>query len=900
MKKSLLVLLICAAANAFSQNNDKKAHAIDVDAIRETQLTGDVGLKPTIMSFPANAKSVEQFLKRFPGKKYLTFPESRDNSIRLLDSLPVKWLNRTAAQLAAFEGTAQPGEYYVFQVGVYASTEALKNLTTVFSPIKNAQQQIVSDVTCFNTEGVAYTGKAYKKAVDLAAKHVLPLWFGIQLPDNASGTYKGVIQIKPEGLATTNITVTINIKGDKIDNRGYNHETKLSRLAWLNSRIGLDNDITNGYQQLNRTDNNISILGRSIKLSPEGLPADIQTYFDNNNQHLLPGSQPILAGKLNFIVQQGGKQLAFTPSATTFKDDFPGATHWTTLLRNPDVNITVHGTAEFDGFMGYQLDVTPTKDIQVQDIRLEMPMEAQKSKYMMGLDKEGGLRPDKWNWKWDVINKDQDEVWMGDVNGGLKIKLKGANYKRQLVNIYYEFGPLNEPESWGNGKKGGIDITSQGNTTLLNAYSGDRVLKKGETYHFNFDLLVTPFKLINKIVQFGDRYYHTDVDTVKNYIPTAIEKGANIINIHHKKDIYPFLDYPYMDENVPDLKNFIDSTHAHGLKTKIYYTTREISVNTKEIWAMRSFGNEIILPGPGSKARTLVNPKGVHPWLAQNFKDNFMPGWVATFTHGKYKGRQDLAVLTSPDSRMNNFYLEGLDWMCKNLAIDGLYLDDLALDRETMKRARKILDRQRPGARIDMHSWNHYNEYGKYASSLNVYMDELPYIDQLWIGEARNYDLAPDYWLIEISGIPFGLTSQMLNKGGNIWRGMNYGITDRLGWFRAKSPEYMWKFWDLHQIEKKDMIGFWDKTNPIRSENPATQATIYKSHDEVLISVANYTDKLQRTHFKIDWNALSMLPDEVTTEIPEITEFQDKKSVNLKNDLDIEAGKGYMIVIRRK
>jgi hypothetical protein len=171
---------------------------------------------------------------------------------------------------------------------------------------------------------------------------------------------------------------------------------------------------------------------------------------------------------------------------------------------------------------------------------------------------------------------------------------------------------------------------------------------------------------------------------------------------------------------------------------------------------MRSFGNEIILDGPGAKARTLVNPKGVHPWLAQNFKDHFMPGWVATFTHGKYKGRQDLAVLTAPDSRMNNFYLEGLDWMCKKLSIDGLYLDDLALDRETMKRARKILDRERPGSRIDMHTWNHYNEYGKFASSLNVYMDELPYIDQLWIGEARNYDLAPDYWLVEISGIPFG------------------------------------------------------------------------------------------------------------------------------------------------
>ncbi|MDB5111308.1 MAG: hypothetical protein JWR67_2422, partial [Mucilaginibacter sp.] len=239
-------------------------------------------------------------------------------------------------------------------------------------------------------------------------------------------------------------------------------------------------------------------------------------------------------------------------------------------------------------------------------------------------------------------------------------------------------------------------------------------------------------------------------------------------------------------------------------------------------------------------------------------------------------------------------------WMCRNISIDGIYMDDLALDRETMKRARKILDRERPGARIDMHTWNHYNEYGKYASSLNVYMDQLPYIDQLWIGEARNYDLTSDYWLVEISGIPFGLTSQMLNKGGNIWRGMNYGITDRLGWFRAKSPEYMWKFWDNHSITKKDMIGFWDKTNPVRSTNAETEATIFKDRDEVLISVANYSDKPQSCHLNINWNALNLSSENTSAEIPEITEFQEKRSVNLKNDLNIEAGKGYIIVLKRK
>ena len=891
---------MCITSAAFGQNDDKKKHAIDVDAIRETELTGDVGLKPTAMSYAADKKDVEVFLKRMGDGKYLTFPEDRANSIRRLDSLPKIWLTRTPAQLTTFNGTARPGEYYVFQVGIYANGATLKNLGASFRALKG-QGGTITNLTCFNTQGVSYTGDAYKKTINVAAGHVQPLWFGVQLPDNAKGIYKGIILIKPAGLPATGIRVAINVKGTKIPNHGFDHEGGLSRLAWLNSRIGLDNGITKGFQQLNRTDNLIKILGRDIKLAGDGFPQDIETYFDNNNAYLLPKSEPILSGKIKFIVHdKAGRQMDFIPGATTFTDKLPGGTNWTTPLHNNDVNILVHGTAEYDGFIGYKVDVIPTHDIDVQDIRLEMPMTEQKSKYMMGLDKEGGYRPDKWNWKWDVKNKDQDEVWLGGVNGGLKIKFKGANYKRQLVNIYYEFGPLNEPESWGNGAKGGIDINTFNKGALLNAYSGSRKLLKGETYHFNFDLLVTPFKLINKSVQFGSRYYHTDIDTVKNFISTAEAHGANIINIHHKKDIYPFLDYPYMDENLPDLKTFIDSVHAHDLKAKIYYTTREISVNTKEIWAMRSLGNEIILDGPGSKVRTLVNPKGVHPWLAQNFKDHFIPGWVATFTHGKYKGRQDLAVLTAPDSRLNNFYLEGLDWMCRNISIDGLYIDDLALDRETMKRARKILDRERPGSQIDMHTWNHYNEYGKYASSLNVYMDELPYIDQLWIGEARSYDLAPDYWLIEISGIPFGLTSQMLNKGGNIWRGMNYGMTDRLGWFRAKSPEYMWKFWDEYNIDKKDMIGFWDKNNPIRSNNPEVEATIFKSRDEVLISVANYSDKPQACRLNISWAALGMSPDAVEAEMPAITEFQDKRSVNLNKDLDIDAAKGYMIVLRRK
>ncbi len=80
-------------------------------------------------------------------------------------------------------------------------------------------------------------------------------------------------------------------------------------------------------------------------------------------------------------------------------------------------------------------------------------------------------------------------------------------------------------------------------------------------------------------------------------------------------------------------------------------------------------------------------------------------------------------------------------------------------------------------------------------------MDLLPYFDLVWIGEGRDYDRMPDHWLIEVSGIPFGLPGQMLQGGGNPWRGMVYGITSRAGW--SGDPTEIWKFWDQYHIARQ-------------------------------------------------------------------------------------------------
>ena len=123
---------------------------------------------------------------------------------------------------------------------------------------------------------------------------------------------------------------------------------------------------------------------------------------------------------------------------------------------------------------------------------------------MMGLHHEGGLRPkDTYAWPWDTT-RNQDMLWLGQVNGGLRMKWKAENYVRPLINIYYNFGPIHLPTSWGNQGAGGVTISEQKESVLVNAYSGKRQMKKDEVLHYDFELLITPFRTVDKKVQFGE------------------------------------------------------------------------------------------------------------------------------------------------------------------------------------------------------------------------------------------------------------------------------------------------------------------------------------------------------------------------------------------------------------
>lgn len=830
---------------------------------------------------------------------FFIFPEVRENPIQWFDSIPNE-KTIDLKDLKSFKLKAQSGEFFTFQIGLLALNNNVKNVKVLFSSFIGKDKQIitVSKMTCFNTEGVDIKGKSFKKQISVPSGRVQALWMGIDLTGVKEGSYKGEVTLS-SGKETQKMPFELIVSG-KVDNHGYNEGKRLARLNWLNSTLGIDDSVTKGFKPMELKGNLISILGRTLAIGNTGLPSDIQTFFTGSNEALSSTSKPIIDAPFRFVAEKtDGSIIQLKPGNLKIVSQSTAKIDWQVLNTSAELDVLCSGTMEFDGSLEYRLKTIAKTNVALKDIRLEISMNKEKSEYMMGLNHEGGLRTPNWDWKWDV-KKNQDMIWLGGVNGGLRIKWKAENYKRPLVNIYYEFGPLQMPDSWENNGKGGVQINDKGTSTLINAYSGNRNLKKGAVLNYDFELLITPFKLIDKKIRYEDRYYQGGGRNSYVKIDDAKKAGANIITIHQADDIYPFINYPYLDENSQDLTNLVADAHKNDMRMKVYYTTRELTKQLPEFWAFNSLNGEVIFPGPGNAARTeALHPKGPHTWLIKNVREKYIPAWYDPIKEGKFKGEIDLSVITTPDSRLNNFYIAGLDWMVQNMKIDGIYIDDSALDRFTLLRARKVIDKYRPNGSMDLHSWNHFNAWAGYTNCLNLYMDLLPFFDYTWIGEGRDYNRAPDHWLIEISGIPFGITGQMLEGGGNPWRGMVYGITTRPGW-TINPPTEIWKFWDEYQIKNKTMSGYWESDSPIQSNNPQVKATIYKGNDSSIIALANWTANDTDAKITLDWDKLGMKPEETEISIPEIKEYQNGQNDISLDQVKVLASKGFLIVLKKK
>src|SRR4051794_30755124 len=124
-----------------------------------TTQSADLG---EVMERVATAAQIEQYRKAHPEPMWV-FTESRDLPVRRFDALPGIWLERPAKP---FHGVARPGEFFVFQIAVYAPTQNLFPLA-LDGGINGAPKR------CINFGGIGPGGKPYTKIIGVSRGEVV-------------------------------------------------------------------------------------------------------------------------------------------------------------------------------------------------------------------------------------------------------------------------------------------------------------------------------------------------------------------------------------------------------------------------------------------------------------------------------------------------------------------------------------------------------------------------------------------------------------------------------------------------------------------------------------------------------------------------------------------------------
>ena len=809
----------------------------------------------TSMGTIATQEEMDSILKSNQDN-FILFTEDRAFPIRLTDQLPVRWIQTGPSD--SFLGKAMRNEYYVWQLGIWAARGDIKNVKLSFSDFQSGSEKISKEaVTCFNQEGTNWDGKPVSFTVNVSRNKIQALWCGIQIPEQAKpGTYSGKVTITAEDseprVVDVSIIVDKNILADKGDSDLWRH----ARLRWLNSQIGTDSLPIAPYETMSVKGNRIQATDKLLTLGSNGLPESIRI-----------GDYEVLSSPFDFLVETLSGTVPFKASDIKIKQNAGGLISWTSSSNSGKVHFDCSAYMEYDGYIRYHLKVSSDEVVPVNDIKLVTTYTPYTSEYFMGTGFKGGSCPEKYVWDW---KGPWDSYWIGNARAGLHVEYRGGAYHGPLLNDYKPAPPL----VWANNGKGTISVSKDVNKRAKVIASTGRDTLRG-CKDFEFALLITPVKQVNSGKHFSERYYHAD----PKGFDKAAEEGANIENIHHAQCLNPVINYPFIIRD--SLIQHIEHQHQHNRKVKIYYTIRELTNHTTEIYALKSLNHEIFVQGVGYGL----------PWQCEHLVNDYKPAWYATLP----EEHSDDALVLNGFSRWINYYLEGARWMYENYKLDGLYMDDVSFDRTVMKRMRKIMVKYRPEALIDLHSNTGYS-----IGPANQYTDFFPYVDRLWFGESFQYNkMHPDEWFVTFSGIPFGVMSEMLQDGGNRFLGMVYGTTARHS-SGQYSPAPVWALWKSFGIEEAKMLGYWDEACPIKTSDPEVKATAYVKPDKVLISIGNFSNQDKSIHLTFDWKALGMNEATVSLEAPFVKDFQQASTFKLDDRIPVKSKEGWLLVLSRK
>ncbi len=177
----------------------------------------------------------------------------------MTDDLPQRWIAAGANE--PFRGHADRGEFYAFQVGLFAARKPIEGLDVRFGEFRAAGGAVIpaAALRCFNTGGKDWTGRAFKKTVSGRPG---------QGPGAVAGR-AGAGAGRARGLrgrghdragrsSADHVAVTLTVSARTIPAAGDDEPWRHSRLRWLDSTMAFDDEIVAPYTPVEVRDNTVS------------------------------------------------------------------------------------------------------------------------------------------------------------------------------------------------------------------------------------------------------------------------------------------------------------------------------------------------------------------------------------------------------------------------------------------------------------------------------------------------------------------------------------------------------------------------------------------------------------------------------------------------------------------
>lgn len=156
----------------------------------------------------------------------------------------------------------------------------------------------------------------------------------------------------------------------------------------------------------------------------------------------------------------------------------------------------------------------------------------------------------------------------------------------------------------------------------------------------------------------------------------------------------------------------------------------------------------------------------------------------------------------------------------------------------------------------------------------NQYLEYFPFIDKAICGEGFHFNLmSPDFWLVEASGIPYGIMNDIFFQDAvNNRRGMVFGMAVRVG-----QAWPMWKLWDEFGIADSRLLGYWEQNPAVTTDHTNIVATTYAREGRALIAIGSWLHEPANVRLNIDWKRLGLTPSGLRIRAPGIAGYQTER-----------------------